>query len=172
MRSTNSLVLSPQITALLLAFLQKRVEETIPGFKSFKGQNAKITANDTNKASFYRYLRISIAIFVNHICSKQVYIKDWIKLWAMPALRSLTADSDLLRRNVSTFILHPLLHMCPQAFWHLLTLLQSKKSELNEKYHLHAFIALLKVARSLDIFDSSAYTEGQYIFFTVSTQSF
>lgn len=81
----------------------------------------------------------------------------------MPALRSLTADSDLLRRNVSTFILQPLLHMCPQAFWHLLTLLQSKKSELNEKYHLHAFIALLKVARSQDIVDSSAYTEGNDI---------
>ncbi|KAG0183361.1 hypothetical protein DFQ28_008852 [Apophysomyces sp. BC1034] len=141
LRQMDSLILSPQITALLLAFLYRRVEETIPGYSPFKGQNAKLKAKDDNA---------------------QLTIDKWIELWTMPILKCMTSSSDLLRRNASGFILQPLFKICSQSFWNMMNLMQDTQnacwSVLDQRYRLHAFIAVMKVGRSLDIVEGNAYT--------------
>lgn len=49
LRSMDSLILAPQITALFLGFLYRRVEETIPGHPKLKGQNAKLKQTEDTK---------------------------------------------------------------------------------------------------------------------------
>ncbi|KAF7721980.1 hypothetical protein EC973_003893 [Apophysomyces ossiformis] len=141
LREMDSLVLSPQITALILTFLYRRVEETIPGYSPFKGQNAKLKAKDDQA---------------------QLAINNWIGLWMTPVLKCMTSSSDLLRRNASGFILQPLFKICSQSFWDMMNLMQDTQhacwSLLNHQYRLHAFIAVLKVGRSLDIVEGNAYT--------------
>lgn len=68
LRAMDSLVISPQITGLILAFLYRRIEETIPGIK-FKGQNTRLQENQDNKVSntdkdikHPQYLYISISL--------------------------------------------------------------------------------------------------------------
>ncbi|KAI8146003.1 putative death-receptor fusion protein-domain-containing protein [Fennellomyces sp. T-0311] len=139
LRAMDSLILSTQITALLLAFLNQRIAETIPGLQTIKGQNIKLSENAETK----------------------VPIQQWTDLWAGPVLRGLTSPSELLRKNVSNFILQPVFKICPQSFWTLMEKLQAdyhSNSEFDKELRLHAFIAVLKVGRSLDIVSAEAYT--------------
>ncbi|KAI9264395.1 putative death-receptor fusion protein-domain-containing protein [Phascolomyces articulosus] len=138
LRAMDSLILSPQITAMLMAFLHRRITETIPGHKTIKGQNIKLNENDETK----------------------VPIEQWIDIWAGPVLRALTSTSEILRKNISNFILQPLFKICPRSFWTLMEKLQLDDNEaiLNKDLQLHAFIAVLKVGRSLDIVSADAYT--------------
>ncbi|KAI8366706.1 putative death-receptor fusion protein-domain-containing protein [Radiomyces spectabilis] len=139
----DSLVLSPQITSLILTFLYRRVEETIPGYKGSKFHNTKLKAKDA---------------------SSQLAIGQWIDLWVMPALRCLTSTSEVLRRNASGFILQPLFKLCPESFWRMMSILQKPDHEqwavLDRHFLLHAFITILKVGRSLEIVDGSGYVLG------------
>ncbi|KAI9318499.1 putative death-receptor fusion protein-domain-containing protein [Dichotomocladium elegans] len=139
-RSMDSLVLSPQITAVILGLLYQRIEETIPGVK-FKGQNTKLVEKESTQAA----------------------ILNWIEIWATPVLRCLTSPSEVLRKNVSNFILPPLFNICGRAFWYLMERLQLDQknqlwSNIDREFRLHAIIAVLKVGRSLDIVDGNAYT--------------
>ncbi|KAI9479552.1 putative death-receptor fusion protein-domain-containing protein [Zychaea mexicana] len=136
-RAMDSLILSPQITALVMALLNRRITETIPGYENIKGQNMKLVEKPETK----------------------VPIQQWVDLWSVPLLRVLTSSSELLRKNISNFIMQPLFRICPQSFWTLMEKLQTDSDALiNKELRLHAFIALLKVGRSLDIVSADAYT--------------
>ncbi|KAI9028199.1 putative death-receptor fusion protein-domain-containing protein [Phycomyces nitens] len=140
-RAMDSLVLPPQITSLVLSLLYQRIEETIPGYSPFKGQNVTLKEKDEET---------------------KTAIGNWIKVWAVPVLKCLTSDSEILRRNASGFILQPLFKVSPQSFWYIIKILQDTNdkhwSELDLNFRLNAFIAVLKAGRSLDIVDGSAYS--------------
>ncbi|KAL0077011.1 putative death-receptor fusion protein-domain-containing protein [Phycomyces blakesleeanus] len=140
-RAMDSLVLPPQITSLVLSLLYQRIEETIPGYSPFKGQNVTLKEKDAET---------------------KTAIDNWIKVWAVPVLKCLTSDSEILRRNASGFILQPLFKVSPQSFWYIIKILQDTDdkhwSELDPNFRLNAFIAVLKAGRSLDIVDGSAYS--------------
>ena len=93
----------------------------------------------------------------------QVPIQNWVHLWAEPVLRALTASSELLRKNISNFILPPLFKTCPSSFWTLMEKLQMEDNDsvFDKDFRLHAFITVLKVGRSLDIVGADAYTPGK-----------
>ncbi|KAG1120760.1 hypothetical protein G6F42_012679 [Rhizopus arrhizus] len=139
----DSLILCPQITFFILAFLYRRVQDTIPGYEKFKGHNGKI--KDTQDEA-----------------TKQA-IDQWIQLWVLPLLQCLTAPSELLRKNASGFLLQPLFKMSSQAFWYMIGVLEDMESplwhdgQLAPARRLNAFIAVLKSGRGLDIVDGTAY---------------
>ncbi|KAI7853486.1 putative death-receptor fusion protein-domain-containing protein [Circinella umbellata] len=138
LRAMDSLILSPQITAMLMAFLQQRIIETIPGLKPIKNQSLKLNENAETK----------------------VPIQHWVHLWAEPVIRALTSSSELLRKNISNFILPSLFKTCPSSFWTLMENLQLEDNDsgFDKDLRLHAFITVLKVGRSLDIVGADAYT--------------
>ncbi|GAA5795031.1 hypothetical protein HPULCUR_000382 [Helicostylum pulchrum] len=140
--SMDSLVLCPQITFFILAFLYRRVQDKIPGCQKFRGHNEKIKSSqdaEVIKAT-----------------------NEWVELWVGPLLECLTAPSELLRKNVSGFLLQPLFKVGPQSFWYIVRVLQDTKHPLwrtlDSKLRLNAFIAVLKAGRGLDIVDGTAYT--------------
>lgn len=138
----DSLVLCPQITYFCLAFLYRRVQDKIPGCQKFKGHNEKIKSSE------------------DELVKKA--ITDWIELWVAPMLQCLTSSSELLRKNVSGFLLQPLFKIGPQSFWYIIRILQDMEHPLWERLdvnlRLNAFIAVLKSGRGLDIVDGTAYT--------------
>ncbi|KAL9548457.1 hypothetical protein MBANPS3_005670 [Mucor bainieri] len=144
----DSLILCPQITFFILAFLYRRVQDSIPGYESFKGHNGKL--KDTQDPA------------------TQQAVRQWIELWALPVLQCLTASSELLRKNASGFLLQPLFKISPQAFWHMIRILQDLEDPVWSEQHgllsparrLNAFIAVLKAGRGLDIVDGTAYSSS------------
>lgn len=70
-----------------------------------------------------------------------------------------------MRRNVSSFILPPLFQFCPESFWSLAQALsvqnQNQGDAVDVRYRLHAFVAVAKVGRSLDIVEGDAYGQGE-----------
>lgn len=144
LHAMDSLVLCPQITFFILAFLYRRVQDKVPGYEKFKGHNEKIKTTPQDPVVIHA-------------------ITDWIEVWVGPLLQCLTASSELLRKNVSGFLLQPLFKVGPQSFWYIVRVLQDMqhplwKSSLNPKLRLNAFIAVLKAGRGLDIVDGTAYT--------------
>lgn len=138
----DSLILCPQITFFILAFLYRRISDTIPGYKNFVGHNGKMKDS-----------------------KDEVVIKateQWIELWVLPILQCLTNPSELLRKNVSSFLLQPLFKVSPQSFWYIIRVLQNMEDpmwqQLDAKLRLNAFIAVLKAGRGLDIVDGTAYS--------------
>lgn len=87
---------------------------------------------------------------------------NWIELWAPSVLRALTSPSEIIRKNTGSFVLQPLFKICKGSFWYLMERLQSDVEDpiIDPKWRLHAFIAVLKVGRSLDIVDGDAYVLG------------
>lgn len=71
MRAMDSLVLSPQITGLILAFLYRRIEETMPGVK-FKGQNTRLQENEDTKV---RNIKKGISFFNAYTSQLACHIK-------------------------------------------------------------------------------------------------
>ncbi|CAO3622452.1 unnamed protein product [Mucor fragilis] len=140
----DSLILCPQITFFILAFLYRRVQDAIPGYEKFKGHNGKI--KDTEDEA-----------------TKQA-VSQWIELWVLPLLQCLTAPSELLRKNASGFLLQPLFKISAQSFWYMIRILEDvesplwKDGRLDPARRLNAFIAVLKSGRGLDIVDGAAYT--------------
>lgn len=141
----DGFILCPQITYFILAFLYRRIQDTIPGHENFKGHNGKIKDN-------------------NEDASVKQAIQAWIDLWVLPLLQCLTAPAELLRKNISNFLLQPLFKIGPQSFWYIIRILQNledpmwKTGQLDPKLRLNAFIAVLKSGRGLDIVDGTAYT--------------
>lgn len=74
------------------------------------------------------------------------------------------SSSDILRQNASGFVLPALFKTYPDSFWRLIDILNDTSNnewkQLDEQYRLHAYISILKVARSLDIVDGSLYVKG------------
>ncbi|OAD04769.1 hypothetical protein MUCCIDRAFT_79865 [Mucor lusitanicus CBS 277.49] len=141
----DSLILCPQITFFILAFLYRRVQDTIPGCEKFKGHNGKIQDTQDTAA--------------------QQAVRQWIELWVLPLLQCLTAPSELLRKNASGFLLQPLFKISAQSFWYMIRILEDlenplwKDGQLDPARRLNAFIAVLKSGRGLDIVDGTAYTQ-------------
>ncbi|KAI7864734.1 putative death-receptor fusion protein-domain-containing protein [Spinellus fusiger] len=141
-RAMDNLILSPQITSLVLSILYQRIEETVPGCKPFKGQNIQLKDNKDE--------------------ATKLAIERWIEVWAVSVLKCLTSESEILRKNIGGFILQPLFKVSPQSFWYMIRILQDPSSKhwdvLDKSFRLNAFIAVLKTGRSLDIVDGSAYS--------------
>ncbi|KAI8341979.1 putative death-receptor fusion protein-domain-containing protein [Chlamydoabsidia padenii] len=141
LRAMDSLSLSSQIGGFILELLNRRILETASNCKPSKGQHIKLVAKDDNT---------------------KMLIDRWIALWAIPMLRCLTSSSDILRQNASGFILQPLFKTNVDSFWYLLDILNDASHGawdiLDRRHRLHAFITILKVARSLDIVDGTMYT--------------
>ncbi|CAO3590067.1 unnamed protein product [Absidia cylindrospora] len=141
LRAMDSLSLSSQIGGFILELLYQRILETVPDSKPSKGRHIKLTV--TNEDT-------------------EVLANRWIELWAVPMLRCLTSSSDILRQNASGFILQPLFKTSVDSFWYLMDILNDTThntwDSLNQRYRLHAFISILKIARSLDIVDGTMYT--------------
>lgn len=144
-RAMDSFVLCPQITYFVLTFLYRRIQDTIPGHKDFKGHNGKIKDDGNNK----------------------VALQAWMDLWVMPLLRCLTAPSELLRKNASGFMLQPLYKISPQSFWYMVQIVQEvdkdvwAQEELDPALRLNAFIAVLKAGRGLDIVNGDSYNTSK-----------
>ncbi|ORZ21579.1 putative death-receptor fusion protein-domain-containing protein [Absidia repens] len=141
LRAMDSLSLSSQIGGFILELLYQRILETVPDSKPSKGRHIKLTVKDEDT---------------------EVLANRWIELWAVPMLRCLTSSSDILRQNASGFILQPLFKTSVDSFWYLMDILNDTThntwDSLNQRYRLHAFISILKIARSLDIVDGTMYT--------------
>ncbi|KAI8985419.1 putative death-receptor fusion protein-domain-containing protein [Pilobolus umbonatus] len=136
-------VLSPQITYFIFTFLYKCIRDTVPGYQDFNGHNGRF--------------KPSKDAIVTHA------ISAWINIWIEPLISCLTSSSETLRKNVSGFILPPLFKMGAQSFWAMMHVLQDVddkrwETRFDRHYRLHAFIAVLKAARSLDIVDGTTYT--------------
>ncbi|KAI7907871.1 putative death-receptor fusion protein-domain-containing protein [Cokeromyces recurvatus] len=148
MLAMDSFILCPQITYFILAFLYRRIQDTIPHHKDFKGHNGKIKDSDDTAV--------------------KMAIQAWIHLWAPSLLHCLTASSELLRKNMSGFLLQPLFKVAPQSFWYIVYAFQDlehplwtqpkENLEINPDLKLNAFIAVLKAGRGLDIVDGTTYT--------------
>lgn len=142
LQAMDSLILCPQITYFLLTFLYRRIQDTIPGHEKFNGHNGKVKYDSNSKHA----------------------VDEWIALWALPLLQSLTSSFELVRKNVSGFLLQPLFKVSSQSFWFLVNILQDvhdsrwKEGKFDPRFRLNAFIAVLKSARALDIIDGNAYT--------------
>lgn len=137
----DSLILCPQITYFIMAFLYRRIQDTIPGYENFKGHNGKIKETDDPAV-------------------KQA-TQAWIEVWVTPLLQCLTSSTELLRKNASGFLLQPLFKIGSQSFWHMIRILQDLGNptwkKLDQNLRLNAFIAILKAGRGLDIVDGTAY---------------
>ncbi|KAI9474087.1 MAG: putative death-receptor fusion protein-domain-containing protein [Benjaminiella poitrasii] len=145
MWAMDSFILCPQITYFILAFLYRRVQDTIPGHQDFKGHNGKIKDSEDSIV--------------------KDAIKAWIDLWVPSLLHCLTAPSELLRKNISGFLLQPLFKVAPQSFWYIVHVLQdldhplwSQQQSINSDLRLNAFIAVLKAGRGLDLVNGGDYT--------------
>jgi hypothetical protein len=139
----DGLILCPQITYFILAFLYRRIQDKIPGCENFKGHNGRIKESED-------------------VAVKQA-VQDWIELWVAPLLQCLTCSIELLRKNASGFLLQPLFKIGPQSFWYIIRILQDLdhpmwNNKLDKNLRLNAFIAVLKSGRGLDIVDGTAYT--------------
>ncbi|KAI8097284.1 putative death-receptor fusion protein-domain-containing protein [Halteromyces radiatus] len=141
LRAMDSLSLSSQIAGFVLELLNRYILESVPSCKPSKGQSIKLIGKDEET---------------------KILIDRWVILWAIPMLRCLTSSSDILRQNASGFILQPLFKTNTDSFWYLMDILNNTTHEawtnLDQQYRLHAFISVLKIARSLDIVDGSLYT--------------
>ncbi|KAI8074980.1 putative death-receptor fusion protein-domain-containing protein [Gongronella butleri] len=139
-RAMDSLSLAPQITSFIFDLLTAHILAKVPEFKPIKGRHLKLVTDDENV---------------------QTIIDEWVQLWAMPVLRGLTSASHVQRQNVSGNLLQQLFMSCGDAFWHMLSILNDTKHDawniLDSRYRLHAIIASLKVARSLELVDGSVY---------------
>ncbi|KAI8979250.1 putative death-receptor fusion protein-domain-containing protein [Mycotypha africana] len=142
----DSLVLCPQITFFILQFLYRRIQDKIPGYAKFKGHNGKF--KDINEKNV------------------ESAIDEWSDLWITSVLEGLMASSELLRKNVSRFLLQPLFKIGSQPFWRTVHILEDAKhpiwteQQLNAVYRLNAFIAILKAGRTLDYVDGHSYQYG------------
>ncbi|CEP08348.1 hypothetical protein [Parasitella parasitica] len=141
----ESLLLCPQITFFILAFLERRVQDTLPGYAQFKSHNSKI--KDSEDAAGTQATRA------------------WIELWVPPMLQCLVSPSELLRKNTGSFLLQPLFKTSPQSFWYMIRILQdlenplwAPQGQLDPQRRLNAFIAVLRAGRGLDIVDATVYT--------------
>ncbi|KAI1314886.1 hypothetical protein EDD11_001609 [Mortierella claussenii] len=94
--------------------------------------------------------------------ARRTAMQPWVDFWLKPISQALTTDNDLIRKHLGHFVFTPLFSTCPEAFWILLEVLRDQNASFsgyisNREYRFHAIVLAIKIARSLDIVDSSHY---------------
>ncbi|KAK9764934.1 hypothetical protein K7432_007136 [Basidiobolus ranarum] len=88
--------------------------------------------------------------------------KDWIKIWLAPVCRALSSESDLVRKNVSHYLLDRVIKVQPDSFWLAIESLQTMDDAYVScsQYRMNAMISIIKAGKSLDLIDGNTFHSG------------
>ncbi|ORY05607.1 hypothetical protein K493DRAFT_274843 [Basidiobolus meristosporus CBS 931.73] len=86
----------------------------------------------------------------------------WTKLWLVPVCRALSSENELVRKNVSHFLLDRVFKTHPDSFWSAIESLQQMDDEYVScpQYRMNAMISVIKAGKSLDLIDGHSFHSG------------
>ncbi|KAK9727349.1 hypothetical protein K7432_001927 [Basidiobolus ranarum] len=89
-------------------------------------------------------------------------LTSWTKLWLAPVCRALSSDNELMRKNVSHFLLDRVFKIHPDSFWSAIESLQTMDREYVDcpQYRMNAMISVIKAGKSLDLIDGRSFHSG------------